>query len=79
MFSFAFVPQGFPVPELVLVREEVGPVLGLLEYSDETSVIVLESRIAGTEQLDADVDASPVEHLSFAVFAGNEVKNIRGR
>ena len=69
MLAFPLIAKRLPVPQLVLVGEEVGPVLGLLEDSDEASVVVLESGLPGSEKFDADVDASPVKDLGFAVFA----------
>ena len=69
MLAFPLIAKRLPVSQLVLVGEEVGPVLGLLEDSDEASVVVLESGIPGSEKFDADVDASTVKDLCFAVFA----------
>lgn len=68
VLSLPLFPKRLPVTELVLVGEEIGPVLGFLVDADETPVVVFKARISRPEQLDADVYTSAIEGFRFAVF-----------
>ena len=74
VLALALLPQRLPVAHLVLIREEVGPILCLLVNTNQTSVVVFKARITGPEKLDPDVDTSQVKNLCFAVRAGIDTR-----